>query len=139
MLQQNKGLVKPDKYRYRYDTNLVRKYLWRCNDYLKKKEIMELYNLYRLKSPRNLFTLNYFNNTGITITHLEHNYFSSFAKTINKRWCPPTLPQLDRLFIAKCLLNFTKNEGLCYDIIEKIMVEFKKIIEHIWTWNKMKY
>jgi hypothetical protein len=131
MIQENKGLVKPNLYSYRYDTKITRKYIWRCNDYLKKKEIMELYHLYRIKSPRNLFTFNYFNNTSITITHLEYNYFSSFAKTMDIKRCYPTLPQMDRLFIAKCLLNFTKNEGLCYDIIEKIMVEFKEIIKQI--------
>ena len=129
MLIVNKTLVMPNHYLYRYDTKITRKYLWRCNDYLKKKEIMELYHLYRIKSPRNLFTFNYFNNTSITITHLEHNYFSSFAKTMNKKWPYPTLPQLDRLFIAKCRLNFTKNEGLCYDIIEKVMKEFNKNIK----------
>jgi len=51
--------------------------------------------------------------------------------TMNKKWCPPTLPQLDRLFIAKCRLSFMKNEYLCDDINEKIMEEFQKIIYQI--------
>jgi len=128
MIQQNKGLVKQNNYMYLYDTKVVRKYLWRCNDYLKKKEIMELYNLYKARSSRSLFNFKYFNNTSITITHIEEKYFSNFAKTMNKKWCFPTLPRLDRLFITKCRLNFTKNEELCYDINEKIMKEFQKII-----------
>ena len=116
---------------YRCDTKIIRNYIWRCNDYLKKKEIMELYNLYRLKSPHNLFTFNYFNNKSITISHFEKQYFSLFAKTLNIIWFSPKFPQLDRLFLAKCRLNFIKNEYLYYDINEKIMKEFEKIIEHI--------
>ena len=131
MIQINKGLVKPNLYLYRYDTKITRKYLWRCNDYLKKKEIMELYHLYRVKSPCNLFTFNYFNNTSITITHIESKYFSSFARTLNKKWCSSKLPHLDRLFIAKCRLSFMKNENLCDDINEKIMEEFFEIIKQI--------
>ena len=131
MIQENKDLLQPNLFLYRYDAKITHKYLWRCNDYLKKKEIMELYHLYRVKSPCNLFTFNYFNNTSITITHLESKYFSSFAMTMNKKWCPPTLPQLDRLFIAKCRLSFMKNEYLCDDINEKIMEEFQKIIYQI--------
>jgi len=131
MLQQNKGLVKQTNYMYLYDTKVVHKYLWRCNDYLKKKEIMELYNLYKVKSPRNLFNFNYFNNTSITITHIEEKYFCSFARTLKKKWCSSKWPHLDRLFIAKCRLSFTRNEGLCYDINEKVMEEFQKIIYQI--------
>jgi hypothetical protein len=130
MIQENKGLVKLSCVSL-YDTKVVRKYLWRCNDYLKKKEIMELYNLYRVKSHHNLFSFKYFNNTSITVTHIEGKYFSSFAMTMNKKWCPPTLPHLDRLFIAKCRLNFMKNEGLCNDINEKIIEEFQTIINQI--------
>jgi hypothetical protein len=131
MIQQNKGLVKQNNYMYLYDTKVVRKYLWRCNDYLKKKEIMELYNLYKARSSRSLFNFKYFNNTSITITHIEEKYFNNFAKTMNKKWCFPTLPRLDRLFITKCRLNFTKNEELCYDINEKIMKEFQKILYYL--------
>tara|TARA_B110000967_G_scaffold204986_1_gene248545 strand:+ start:678 stop:1604 length:927 start_codon:yes stop_codon:yes gene_type:complete len=131
MIQENKGLVKQTNYMYLYDTKVVHKYLWRCNDYLKKKEIMELYNLYKVRSPRSLFNFNYFNNTSITITHIEEKYFSSFARTLKKKWCSSKWPHLDRLFIAKCRLSFTKNEGLCYDINEKIMKEFQKILYQI--------
>lgn len=131
MIQQNKGLVKQNNYMYLNDTKVVHKYLWRCNDYLKKREIMELYNLYKVKSPHNLFNFNYFNNTSITITHIEEKYFSSFARTLKKKWCSPKWPHKDRLFIAKCRLSFTKNEGLCDDINEKIMEGFQKIIYQI--------
>jgi len=131
MLQINKGLVIQSNYSYRYDNKSVRKYLWRCNDYLKKKEIMELYNLYRVKSPRNLFNFNYFNNTGITITPPEKKYFSGFSRTLNKIWVTSTLPHLNNLFIARCRLSFSKNEELCYDIIGSIMGEFQIIINHI--------
>jgi hypothetical protein len=92
---------------------------------------MELYNLYKVRSPRNLFNFNYFNNTRITITHIEEKYFSSFARTLKKKWCSSRFPSLDRLFITKCRLSFTKNEGLCYDINEKVMEEFQKIIYQI--------
>lgn len=131
MLTLNKTLVIAKHYMYRYDIKITRKYIWRCNDYLKKKGIMELYNLYRLKSPHNLFTFNYFNNTSITISHFEKQYFSRFAKTLNRIWFSPKYPHLDRLFLAKYRLNFTKNEYLNYDINEMIIKEFEKIIEQI--------
>ena len=129
MLIVNKTLL--PAYFYRYDTKITRKYIWRCNDYLKKREIMELYNLYRLKSPHNLFTFNYFNNTSIAISHFEKKYFSRFAKTLNRIWVSPKCPHLDRLLIAKNRLNFTKNKYLIYDINEMIIKEFEKIIEQI--------
>lgn len=119
--------VIPNNYLYRYDTKITRKYIWRCNDYLKKKEIMELYNLYRLKSPHNLFNFNYFYDTSITITHHDYKYFSNFARSMNKQWCPPTFPCLDRLYIARCCLSFMKNKYLCYDINETIIKEFNKL------------
>ena len=133
MLQQNKGLVKPTTYMYSYsdETKVVHKYLWRCNDYLKKREIMELYHLYRVRTPGNLFNFKYFKNTSITVTYIENKYFSSFARTLKKHWFSSSFPKLDRLFIAKCRLSFTKNEGLCYDINEKIMKEFQKILYQI--------
>ena len=127
MIQLNKGLVMPNHYLYRYDSKIVNKYLWRCNDYLKKKEFMELYHLYRVKSPNNFFDFNYFINTSITVTHIEKKYF----KGLNKCWCSSTLPLVDNLFIAKCRLSFSMNEGLCYDIIEKVMEDFHTIINKI--------
>jgi len=135
MLQQNKGLVKPHDTMYWYDTKVVHKYLWRCNDYLKKREIMGLYNLYRVRSPGNLFNFKYFNNTRINVTHIEKKHFSRFARTLNKTWCSSALPRMDRLFVAKCRLSFTKNEELCDDINEIIMNFFYHHHQNIWMFS----